>query len=52
MHQIGLLSAGALLQTDPAWGDYSTHPEPLARRGPTSKGDGREGREKQGRGED
>jgi len=42
MHQI-LFRLGA-------GGDYSAHPEPLARRGPTSKGDGKEGREKEGRG--
>jgi len=37
------ISAGA----DPAGGDYSARPEPLAGRGrPTYKGDGREGRER------
>jgi len=32
---------------DPAGEDYSARPEPLAGRGPTSKGDGREGRKKE-----
>ena len=47
MHQI--LFRGA---PDPAGGDYSARPEPLAGRArPTSKGDGREGgMEKEGRG--
>jgi len=44
MHQI-LFRLGSA--PDPAGGDYSARPEPLAGRGrPTYKGDGRDGRER------
>ena len=49
MYQIQFRLGSAL---DPAGGAYSAFPDSLARlRGPTSKGRGRDGKEREGRGE-